>query len=742
MKKSMLTLFFRRGHALLLSLMLLCLAACKPISSSIKTHGTGETGAVSTETAEVGVVEELTGEYALLENDLVRFAFERKHGILVGITNCLTGREYLDASKSNSGYYMTVDAGTGNIWETETSGITVDRYKQTAIEATIVKTVYPSRQTLTIVQTLAIGNGTVTVTQTVTLGKESDTATFSMHIANTATDAAVTSIRYVVVDNILNDESGLNLLWPNREGELFEDALNPNNRETASLEGIYPVPLSMQFVSLFNDTESLYYAVHDEERTYKTIGFSRDHNGMGRIQTTLWPFVGSSSEKTLPDIELGVFCGDRWYTSADRYRSYLLENGYDKERSELATEFVGVCEEGMINYPNQYSTSYEQMPTIVQDNWDINRIPLTVFLGWHNDGFDSRYPDFKFSFGIGGEVGFRQAMSAIDKTDGYAAMYLNLHISETKSTWFNTKHESGEINGYACAIRDVDGKVTEETYEDTAAGLCYLAMCPSAQAYQEAIVEAATRLAKNGADGLYLDQISCMPAALCYNAEHGHSSPATAYAEGYDSILQKITAVMRQYSDNFIILCEGTCDAYLKYIDVCAGNFTRLMDYADYAKGEVGRYILPTYFYGRRTSLTSSMEASSYGHAFVLANGIFAENQNAFAKRLAELMYDNPSVYFHGRFMDQRGLADVADSVYASLFLSEDGMTAAIHLFNDNQTSVSVPIRVDLSALDLSGHVCSVVNAETGETVAYDYDNGGMITLEPKEAIALRLTIE
>lgn len=726
----------RTVSVLFLSLLILLGAvACETEISPLDTQG----DSTANETTEIGIAEDITGEFAILKNDWIQLTFERDHGILIGLSNLKTGREYLDGKKSNNGFYMTVDTGTGNIWETETGGITIDRYKQTAVDADIVKMVYPSKQTLIISQAFSIGDGTVTVTQTVTLENEADTATFSMHIANTATKAVVTSMRYVTVDNIVDDEYGMSLLWPNREGELFEDALNPNNRDTASLEGIYPVPLSMQFVSIFNSTESLYYAVHDEARAYKTIAFSHDHNGMGRIQTTLWPFVGASSEQTLPDIELGVFSGDSWYTPADRYRSYLLENGYDKERGKLATEFVGVHENGMIGYQNQYVTRYEQIPSVVQKNWETNGIPLTVFLGWHNDGFDSRYPDFKFSFGIGGESSFRSAMAALDKSGGYAAMYLNLHIAETKSVWFHTKHESGETNGYACAIRDVDGRVTEETYEDTAAGLTYLAMCPSAQAYQDAIVEAATRLAKNGADGLYLDQISCMPAALCYNGDHGHSTPATAYAEGYDEILQDITKVMQKYNDNFIILCEGTCDAYIRYIDVCAGNFTRLMDYADYAKTEVGRYILPTYFYGRRTSLNSSMEATSYGHAFVLANGIFAQNQNTLAKRLADLMYANPSVYFHGRFMDQRGLVDVAELVYTSLFLSDDETIAAIHLFNDNNASIAVPVRVDLASLGLIGEVRSVVNAETGETVAYA--DGATVTLEPKEALVLRLTI-
>ncbi len=691
---------------------------------------------VTDETTEAGISEMITGSTATLENDIIKTTFETEHGILVGITDKRTGREWLDSTRSFSGFNLFVDKSTGNIWKSHTSGPSVEKIRQISLNADMKKVIYENRQVIRTVQSFQAGDGNITVEQTVTLENGSDAVCFSAKISNTSTNCVVTSFRNVTISNINDNEEGLSLLWPNREGEIFEKALKPSTTVASNLTEIYPVPLSMQFCSLFSSKESLYFCVKDFERAYKTISFSHNSDGLGEISSTLWPFVRAGSEETCPEIEVGIVSdGNSWYTPAERYRNYLISSGFDKEHGELATQWVGLHENGMIGYQNQYHTRYGEMMKVVSEGKRNNGIPLTVFLGWHNDGFDSRYPDYCFSDEIGGESAFAKAMQDLDRIKGYAVIYVNLRIADKLGSWFNTENESGIKYGFSCAVRNDDNSVIQESYDSS--GLSFNVMCPMASEYRKAITDAGERLAKNGADGLYLDQIEEMPASMCFCKDHGHRNPATAFAEGYDLILSELTDIFRRYNDNFIFMCEGTCDAYLKYIDVCGGNFTRLMDYAEYAKTEVARYIMPTKFYGRKTSKTETRHAVDYGHAFVIGNGIFAQNVNSTAKRLSDLMYANPEIYFTGRFIDHRGLvSEIPANVYLGIFVSSDGKNASVHVFNESDTEISFPVKIDAGLAGFSGDLKGIRNTETGEDA--DLDN---IVIPPHGIVAYLLDI-
>ena len=174
-----------------------------------------------------------------------------------------------------------------------------------------------------------------------------------------------------------------------------------------------------------------------------------------------------------------------------------------------------------------------------------------------------------------------QGVEQVHEVGGKALIYINLHIADTASNWYKEHGES-------CAIRTAYGSVLHESY---GTGLDYVAMCPSASAWQNAIVAAVERTRKNGVDGYWFDQLMEMPGNLCYNREHGHTTPATAYAEGYDTLFERINALTAE--KDCIYACEGTCDAYLRYIDCCGLMWARQFGSSPQSAPKITRYTLP-----------------------------------------------------------------------------------------------------------------------------------------------------
>ena len=67
-------------------------------------------------------------------------------------------------------------------------------------------------------------------------------------------------------------------------------------------------------------------------------------------------------------------------------------------------------------------------------------------------------------------------------------------------------------------------------------------MCPGTDFYQNFLVDYAGNLIRNaGLKGLYLDQISAVIPAWCYEKSHQHSpGPGSYWREGYAKLLNKM----------------------------------------------------------------------------------------------------------------------------------------------------------------------------------------------------------
>ncbi len=666
-----------------------------------------------------------------MENARMNLTFDG-HGVLTRLENARDGRVWLDGG--DCGYEITVNTETGSIWKTTRGKEITLRPRDAEAELTWEETAEGKR--LLVRRSHPVNDGVILVTQTVTM--TADDAVFGMTIDNRCKDAAVTSAVPLKLTGVTDGAEALNLLWPDKEGKLYSRVMTEESDAPSRLQASYPSLMSMQYLALYSDNESLYFGVHDITRTYKDFSFEAARGQCG-ISCVQWPFVGAGECKELAPVHLALR-GGGWYECADIYRDYLIAGGFVKTYGDMMRDYTGIASACLVKYANRYDTAYvrgqgapQGMADIARRNRSAYHSPLTIYMGWHEQGFDSRYPDYRFLEAYGGEEGFRQGVEAVHAAGGKVIPYLNLHIADTMSDWYNEKTASGLTKGMANAIQTRHASVLHEQY---GTGLDYVAMCPMAPDWQDAIVAAAERVRACGADGLWLDQMMEMPGNLCYNASHGHATPATAYAEGYDSLMARIDEVMRAYGDDYFYCCEGVCDAYIGVIDLCGLMWARLPGSDSTTAQQITRYTMPCRFMGLPTAGAATGSQEQYAHAWTQADGMLCQSQNPLIRRYADLARRYPHIYLDGRYLDVRGLSGIPEGVRAGVLTASDGGSGAIQLFNHGVR----PAECCLSMAG-TGTVTAMLNAETGKPLECT-ENGWRITVGAQSAAAVLVEFE
>lgn len=630
-------------------------------------------------------------------NENIELDFDENSGNLIRIYDRKTETDFL--AQGEGGYSLLIDAGQGDIWQTDPEGAL--RLDSEAVQGEIVR---KGKDTLEITKRFEIGEGRedIVVVQRITVtGSE---AGMQYEISSQDENCTVLAIESRALTGL---EGDYDLLWPYKEGEIKENALKPYR------EGIYPerkagypVPFSMQYVALFNDDVSLYFGVHDENADYKEyrLGQKKGESGYHPLlSVTMWPFL-SRGTYCSPEVVVGVFQGG-WHEAADRYRTFLEDAGWIREKGGMVRKLTGWYPATINMYPDSYRSSYVLEPGAAAPNGlpqlareaDALGVDMLHVLGWHLNGFDSRYPDYEFDPVLGGEEGFRRAAEEIHKQGDRVMMYMNNHISETQSRWFSEDDDgNGLCNGEQDGLRSAKGKLY---YEDYGTGLSYVAMCPAAGSWRKALCAAAARLRDCGTDALWFDQMMEMPAVLCFDRNHGHTTPATAFSEGYRMMMEEMQALMEKDGD-YLFAVEGVCDAYMQYIDVAGMMWARLLGFDSESRPEVTRYTLPITIlglpgYGKRGSAEGA-----YGRAFVMGEPfLVTADKNHQLAILTQQYRDYPEIYGAGIFRDTVGITIEEESILAGVIMAEEGGKAAVHLYNPTEKEIAVKGKLDEAAL-------------------------------------------
>ncbi len=632
-------------------------------------------------------------------------------GALLSAINQVTG-EVLISGMGGAGVRLTVDLSATNIWRAQTqgSGVTILTLSDavTSVEQRENELIFTSVFTVR-------KRGEIVMLRTFSL--EDGKLVLNCDLENNMSKGIIVFASPLTLSGL---PEGYKMTWPWHEGECYENAVKDALDGGLSLSAVYPSPLSMQFVSFYNDKSTLYFGVHDAEAVYKTFNFSA-REGYAELECAQSPYLAPGANVTLAQTVTACCSGKDWTVAADIYRTFIeTETDWIRATSQTVYDSTGYYYY-IMSYPNnEFFGAYANGAENGKDSYMRDFATLirarsgcttTVYLGWHDGGFDTDFPDYDFSQPMGGETLFREAMAGIEEDGNKAMIYFNVHTAETHSDWYNEMSSTGQIKGYSAATLDEQGEMIEEIYW-AGYGLNYYAMCPCADDYIDAIAEGLERVISAGADGAFLDQLMEMPAMLCYNPTHGHTSPATAYYEGYSKMMARLHEVFKRYNVDPYFACEGICDAHIKWIDICGLQMGRLLRSSDQHYSELTAYTLPTYILG----LPSDTEfgKAQYSRAFLMGQRfIVRENFNETIPKYVAVYHQYPDVYTNGCYEHLNGLSELPEGLVASVNRSTEQNRAAISFLNPTLK----PIDVDV-VYAVPGEIDNGVDAFTGEEIS------------------------
>jgi hypothetical protein len=648
-----------------------------------------------------------SGGVLTLSNTLLELKWNGSNGTIIGLRNKVTGTQHIGGSVF-ANWTAFVNTTTSDKWKASLGTMIKGR---TALLSSATTTTTATSVTLHL-RFDRVGGKYITITQRVTLYDNDPISHWTTDVTNNEPNSTVTAVvtPQLTGVNVLSDEA---LAWPFNEGEIY---VNPGTRFRFMQ---YPVPASMQWMQLYNSREGLYYAVLDTKAHFKEFRFGYD-GGLDPAATsprqmsgTVWPFASTGMTYSSPPVDIGVMNEGGWYSGADRYRYWLINVArWEKGKPAMAATLDAWYPRIMKFYGQSNTMPYREVPNLLRslNSYGVHNLEL---LGWHVDGFDSYYPDYKTLPSAGGDAELRNAIAASHAAGDRVFFYINNHIADVGSAWY-------AANAGVANARKVNGSFFPESYGN---GRSFYAMSPSSTVWINQLRDRTRFLRDLGADGIWWDQMAEMPAVLDYNRAAGHFSPATGFAEGYKKMMDAIhwSFSYEGRNTNYVFAMEGVNDYYSYYVDINGMMWQRNLGYAPQQAPQLTRYTIPARFLGLPTVGKPRGSIDQYAWAFTLGNPLLVDgtNSNVFPRYL-NVYKAEPEIYFYGVYKDERGLGISNPSIRGTSIVARGNGRLGLQLRNVSGVSQSGTITLNYGAIGLGGKfVNSVQNIEGGANVSF-----------------------
>ncbi|MBI2423755.1 MAG: hypothetical protein HYV27_13070 [Candidatus Hydrogenedentes bacterium] len=362
----------------------------------------------------------------------------------------------------------------------------------------------------------------------------------------------------------------------------------------------YPGTLSMQCLAYYGaEGPGLLLRSDDTAALAKRFQVAGLEGGGIALEVVQIPEQGGAArtEYTAPyGVILDTFTGD-WYTAAERYRAWALEQSWARmSRMRNGCTAPWVADTGLWVWNRGASGGVLQPAMDLQAHAGM---PVSVFWHWwHGCSYDTGFPEYLPP--REGAAPFSAALAGAHEKDVHAIVYMNQRLwgMETES-W---KRERAAI----FAVKDAAGKVRPEVY-NTFTKAPNASMCMGTLFWRNKYAAIAQAAVKLGVDGIYMDQ-ACSSLA-CYDPVHGHPLGGGSYwMEGFRLLQGDIrarTAPVRQV----VLAGEGCGETWLPYLDLMLSLQVSMERYAAPGAWEPTPFFHAVYhgygvFYGNYSSLT------------------------------------------------------------------------------------------------------------------------------------------
>jgi hypothetical protein len=658
-----------------------------------------------------------SGGVVTLANSQIQLTWETTHGTLTGLKNLTTGTQYITGNTKGN-WILFANANTASQWN---ASLGTEYWGASGVTPTVTETVLSNGIEVNFTYA-SVGGMSITLIQHVTLTDYSPVSDWSVEIDNntsTSTGAVVTAVITPQINGV-GTLSGESLAYPYEDGEIIP---SPG---TTAIDQTYPMPLSMQWMALYNSNEGIYYSVLDSTAAFKELRFGYDSvidpsPDSSRIMgTVLWPFVQPSQQYVSPTVEVATYSQGGWWWAADRYRDFINTTWmpvkhYSSEAAEL-TAFGGV----LMGSSDQYSTT---MPSGTS-TLDAYGISNDVILGWNYGGFDDLYPDFTIDSGKGGTTGLQTGITAIHNQGNKVSLYINAWDADSTSNWYQAQTPLGVDN-----TMNVDGTYPPGLALDGHTGYTE---SPSAAAYQTQLTNVVGTNRTLGASFQFIDQAMEAFSYLDYNSAHGQSSPATSYSAGYLAMMTKFQQAFNDggLQNDYYFIAEGINDYLSPYIDVGALEWGNGIGYNPSSTGfgepagtdapQLTRYTIPNTILGLPQSGYTSSNQDEYAWAFLMGEPLLQGDLNPYAfPRYLNIYKSQPDIYFYGTYKDSRGLSVSNSSVVGTTITGKNSDRMGIQLHNTSASAQTVNVTLDYSQIGFAGVTVNGVQDLEGGAISY-----------------------
>lgn len=403
---------------------------------------------------------------------------------------------------------------------------------------------------------------------------------FDADVSNNDT-CMVTDVYFPCLGGIKTLKGGQpGLLWPDCTGQWMENVASHIGKQsefggTQLLSATYPGPLSMQWMSLVDGDEVLYYAGHDElfhTSSLRVLSVEQDKDRLIGLESDKMAFVKAGEQWHHPECVVSLYQGS-WREGADEYATWTKtwRNPVEKARwiEDMNGYFLVICKQ-------QYGDElwlYKTIPDLYAYAKEFGCDTVGLF-GWYDSGHDNQYPDLSVSSSLGGEVALKEGIAKVQAAGGHVTLYYQGHLIDVNSPFYESKGKALEgRNIWDTPYYEDYSKSFSSDFLKFFSKKKFSTVCPSCPEWHDLMTEKAKWVASFGPDGILYDQIGGMPAYPCFNENHPHmqNRPSLSYTQGRLKLLKKIHDQVRSLSEGFAFMTEHETDVYSQFPDALHG---------------------------------------------------------------------------------------------------------------------------------------------------------------------------
>lgn len=457
------------------------------------------------------------------------------------------------------------------------------------------------------------------------------------------------------------------LFVPYGSGMVVKDA-GKKGYASKDTESRYPGGFHvMQYFAVYGKKSGIYIGIEDERECVKDL---RVFAGDKRADISA-VFYGINASVAANSFRLSGRC--RWeYIEGDWYDATMLYANFVHKRADWLPAIAAdgradtpkifkeipfwVCDY-IPNTPSQGDNKPMKLSagsdTYDKDYWvdaviklqkELN-VPIAYHVyNWHSIPFNIEYPHF-----LPAKDAFIEGAKRLREHNIYVLPYINAGSWEMHDAEMGHKVNFDNTGSLGTLINE-DGSFRVQSYpQKTVKGeTSRLAnMCPYSNEWRTVIDKLVREMEETlPIDGIYFDQVAAIPAAACYNANHGHTlGGGNHWAEGYRLMMEKISAKRPPQSFYF---SENNAENFIKCYDGLltwkwVGNgqvpaFSAI--YAGYVE-LIGRCTIGAKKEDYEFFKYCFAESLLYGQqlGWCKADAVYDEKRTAFLKKAVELRY-------------------------------------------------------------------------------------------------------